>query len=226
MFPGADARHARVREYGRSKCTFFPTCTRFAPECGGTRFNRQTLEVKYKGKSIADVLDMQVDQAADFFENHQTIMRLLEGMQKVGLGYLPLGQASTTLSGGEAQRIKLAAELSRVETGSTLYILDEPTSGLHAGDIRKLLEVLSHLVDQGNTVIVIEHNLDVVKTADWIIDLGVDGGENGGYLTAVGTPEQVAQIKDNYTGRYLREVLEIGGKGNGEPAETRKPANG
>ncbi|MBQ3388008.1 MAG: excinuclease ABC subunit UvrA [Thermoguttaceae bacterium] len=224
--PGGRCEACQGQGIRKIEMHFLPDMYAVCPECGGTRFNRQTLEVKYKGKSIADVLDMQVDQAADFFENHQTIMRLLEGMQKVGLGYLPLGQASTTLSGGEAQRIKLAAELSRVETGSTLYILDEPTSGLHAGDIRKLLEVLSHLVDQGNTVIVIEHNLDVVKTADWIIDLGVDGGENGGYLTAVGTPEQVAQIKDNYTGRYLREVLEIGGKGNGEPAETRKPANG
>ena len=207
--PGGRCEVCQGQGVRKIEMHFLPDMYAVCPECGGTRFNRQTLEVKYKGKSIADVLDMQVDQAAAFFENHQTITRLLEGMQKVGLGYLPLGQASTTLSGGEAQRIKLAAELSRVETGSTLYVLDEPTSGLHTSDIRKLLEVLSHLVDLGNTVIVIEHNLDVIKTADWIIDLGVDGGENGGYLTAVGTPEQVARLEDNCTGRYLREVLEI-----------------
>ena len=224
--PGGRCEACQGQGIRKIEMHFLPDMYAVCPECGGTRFNRQTLEVKYKGKSIADVLDMQVDQAAGFFENHQTITRLLEGMQKVGLGYLPLGQASTTLSGGEAQRIKLAAELSRVETGNTLYILDEPTSGLHSGDIRKLLEVLSQLVDQGNTVIVIEHNLDVIKTADWIIDLGVDGGENGGYLTAVGTPEQVAQIEDNCTGRYLREVLEAGKKGNRSAAETRQAAGG
>ncbi len=206
--PGGRCEECQGQGMRKIEMHFLPDMYAVCPACGGARFNRQTLAVKYKEKTIADILDMPVDEAARFFENHQTISRLLEGMRKVGLGYLPLGQSSTTLSGGEAQRIKLAAELSRVETGSTLYILDEPTSGLHTGDIRKLLEVLSQLVDMGNTVIVIEHNLDVIKTADWIIDLGVDGGENGGYLTAAGTPEEVAALPDNCTGHYLREVLE------------------
>ncbi len=210
--PGGRCEECQGQGMRKIEMHFLPDMYAVCPACGGTRFNRQTLAVKYKEKSIADILDMPVDEAARFFENHQAIMRLLEGMQKVGLGYLPLGQPSTTLSGGEAQRIKLAAELARVETGNTLYILDEPTSGLHTGDIRKLLEVLSQLVDLGNTVIVIEHNLDVIKTADWIIDLGTDGGENGGYLTAAGTPEEVAALPDNCTGHYLREVLEAGVK--------------
>jgi excinuclease ABC subunit A len=153
------------------------------------------------------VLDMPVDEAAEFFESFPTIARLLASLQQVGLGYLPLGQPSTTLSGGEAQRIKLATELSRVDTGKMLYILDEPTTGLHFDDIKKLLAVLGRLVDLGNTVVVIEHNLDVMKTADWIIDLGPEGGEAGGQVVASGTPEQVAAIADNHTGRYLRTVL-------------------
>lgn len=206
--PGGRCEECQGQGIRKIEMRFLPDMYAVCPLCGGTRFNRQTLSVKYRGKSIADVLNMSVDEAAHFFENHQTISRLLEGMQKVGLGYLSLGQSSTTLSGGEAQRIKLAAELARVDTGNTLYILDEPTSGLHTSDIRKLLEVLSNLVDLGNTVIVIEHNLDVMKTADWIIDLGPDGGQRGGYLTAAGTPEAVAAIQDNYTGQYLREALE------------------
>ena len=210
--PGGRCEECQGQGMRKIEMHFLPDMYAVCPACGGTRFNRQTLAVKYKEKSIADILDMPVDEAALFFENHPSIMRLLEGMQKVGLGYLPLGQSSTTLSGGEAQRIKLAAELARVETGNTLYILDEPTSGLHSGDIRKLLEVLTRLVDLGNTVIVIEHNLDVIKTADWIIDLGTDGGENGGYLTAAGTPEEVAALEDNCTGHYLREVLDAGKK--------------
>ncbi|MGI5831607.1 MAG: excinuclease ABC subunit UvrA [Thermoguttaceae bacterium] len=210
--PGGQCEECQGQGMCKIEMHFLPDMYAVCPACGGARFNQQTLAVKYKEKSIADILDMQVDQVAELFENHQTIARLSEGMRQVGLGYLPLGQPSTTLSGGEAQRIKLAAELSRVETGNTLYVLDEPTSGLHAGDIRKLLEVLSRLVDMGNTVIVIEHNLDVIKTADWIIDLGVDGGENGGYLTASGTPETVAALKDNCTGHYLREVLSTGRK--------------
>ncbi len=210
--PGGRCEECQGQGMRKIEMHFLPDMYAVCPACGGTRFNRQTLAVKYKEKSIADILDMPVDEAALFFENHPSIMRLLEGMQQVGLGYLPLGQSSTTLSGGEAQRIKLAAELARVETGNTLYILDEPTSGLHTGDIRKLLEVLSRLVDLGNTVIVIEHNLDVIKTADWIIDLGTDGGENGGYLTAAGTPEEVAALEDNCTGYYLREVLKAGEK--------------
>jgi len=186
---------------------FLPDLYVTCPECEGKRFNRQTLEVRYRGLSIADVLDLRVDDAAAFFENFPTIARLLGGLQEVGLGYITLGQSSTTLSGGEAQRIKLAAELSRVDTGKTVYILDEPTTGLHFDDTRKLLDVLGRLVDLGNTVIVIEHNLDVIKTADWLIDLGPEGGERGGYVTATGTPEQLAALPDNPTGRYLRGVL-------------------
>jgi len=189
---------------------FLPDMYAVCPECEGKRFNAQTLEIKYKDKSIADVLDMPVDEAIDFFANHPTIVRLLEGLRQVGLGYLPLGQASTTLSGGETQRIKLAAELSRVETGNTLYVLDEPTSGLHTHDIRQLLNVLSHLVDLGNTVIVIEHNLDVMKTADWIIDLGPEGGAHGGEITFAGTPEELAACENNFTGQFLRPYLTEG----------------
>ena len=187
---------------------FLPDLYVTCPACEGKRFNRQTLQIRYRDRSIADVLDMRVDDAAGFFENFPAIARLLRSLQEVGLGYLTLGQPSITLSGGEAQRIKLAAELSRVQTGNTLYILDEPTTGLHFDDIKKLLEVLGRLVDLGNTVIVIEHNLDVIKTADWIIDLGPEGGEGGGYVIATGTPEQVAALDDNATGRFLRRVLE------------------
>ncbi len=187
--------------------SFLPDLFVPCPECGGARFNRQTLEVRYRGQSIADVLAMSVEQALDFFENVSVIRRSLECLRDVGLGYLSLGQSSTTLSGGEAQRIKLATELARVDTGRTLYVLDEPTMGLHFDDIRRLLSVLSRLVDLGNTVIVIEHHLDVIKAVDWIIDLGPEGGEAGGRVTAVGTPEQVAAIENNDTGRYLRDVL-------------------
>jgi excinuclease ABC subunit A len=176
--------------------------------CQGKRFNRQTLEIRYRDRSIADVLQMRVDDAAAFFENFPAIARLLGTLQEVGLGYLTLGQSSTTLSGGEAQRVKLATELGRVTTGNTVYILDEPTTGLHFDDVKKLLEVLCRLVDLGNTVIVIEHNLDVIKTADWIIDLGPEGGQEGGYVVAAGTPEQIAALEDNHTGRFLRGVLE------------------
>ena len=163
--------------------------------------------MRYRGKSIADVLDMSVDQGVEFFENFSVIQRTLQSMKDVGLGYLRLGQSSTTLSGGEAQRIKLASQLSRVDTGQTVYILDEPTTGLHFDDIRKLLLVLGKLVDRGNTVIVIEHNLDVVKVADWIIDLGPEGGEGGGHVVATGTPEEIASNADSITGRFLRELL-------------------
>ena len=176
--------------------------------CGGKRYNRETLQVKFKGKNIADVLDMTVDQAAEFFENHPRILRKITTLQEVGLGYIKLGQPSTQLSGGEAQRIKLATELSKRGTGNTLYILDEPTTGLHAEDIRKLLGVLSKLVDKGNTVVVIEHNLDVIKMADHIIDLGPDGGDGGGEVVAVGRPEDVAKNEESYTGIYLKPLLE------------------
>jgi len=175
--------------------------------CKGKRYNRDTLEVKFKGHSIADVLDMSIEEALHFFENQPRIARILSTLYDVGLGYIRLGQPAPTLSGGEAQRVKLASELGKRSTGRTLYILDEPTTGLHFEDIRKLLGVLQRLVDVGNTVIVIEHNLDVVKTADWIVDLGPEGGDEGGYLVAEGTPEQVAAIPESYTGKFLREVL-------------------
>ncbi len=175
--------------------------------CEGKRFNRQTLEIRYRDHSIADVLDMLVDDAADFFQNFPVISRLINSLQEVGLGYMALGQSSNTLSGGEAQRVKLAAELGRVDTGKTLYILDEPTTGLHFDDTKKLLTVLERLVDLGNTVIVIEHNLDVIKTADWIIDLGPEGGQAGGYVVATGTPEDIAALENNHTGRFLRKAL-------------------
>lgn len=175
--------------------------------CKGKRYNRETLEVKYKGKSISDVLDMNVDEAVEFFQNQPRILRKLVVMQEVGLGYIKLGQAATTLSGGEAQRVKLSTELSKRSTGKTMYILDEPTTGLHIADIHKLLEVLQKLVDGGDSVLVIEHNLDVIKTADYIIDLGPEGGSGGGKIIATGTPEQVAKVKKSYTGQFLAKVL-------------------
>ena len=175
--------------------------------CQGKRFNRETLEVTYRGKSIADVLDMTVDQAVDFFESVPPVRNKLVALQQVGLGYIHIGQQATTLSGGEAQRVKLAKELSRRATGQTVYILDEPTTGLHFEDVRKLLEVLHALVDTGNTVIVIEHNLEVIKTADWLIDMGPEGGSGGGRIVAEGTPEQVAGTAGSYTGGYLERLL-------------------
>ncbi|MGN0998390.1 MAG: excinuclease ABC subunit UvrA [Faecousia sp.] len=175
--------------------------------CKGSRYNRETLEVLYKGKNISQVLDMTAEEALDFFENLPKIRRKVQTLVDVGLGYVKLGQSSTTLSGGEAQRVKLATELARVSTGRTIYVLDEPTTGLHAADVHKLIEVLQTLVDAGNTVLVIEHNLDVIKTADHIIDLGPEGGDDGGYVVATGTPEQVSQKPDSYTGRYLKRYL-------------------
>ncbi len=175
--------------------------------CHGSRYNRDTLEVHYKGKTIAEVLDMTVSEACEFFKNIPRIARKLEILEDVGLGYIHLGQAATTLSGGEAQRVKLAAELSRRSTGRTVYILDEPTTGLHIADVHKLLEVLQRLVEAGDSVIVIEHNLDVIKTADYIIDLGTEGGDKGGTVVACGTPEQVAKVKKSYTGQYIKQVL-------------------
>ena len=177
--------------------------------CKGRRFNRETLEIRYKGKTIADVLDMDVDEGLDFFENIPKIQRILQTLSDVGLGYIKLGQSATTLSGGEAQRVKLARELARVSTGDTVYILDEPTTGLHFADIQKLLDVLHRLTDAGNTVIVIEHNLDVIKTADWLIDLGPEGGDEGGEIVAEGTPEMVSMSDKSYTGAFLRRMLEI-----------------
>ncbi len=186
---------------------FLPDLYVSCPVCEGKRFNRQTLEIRYRDRSIADVLDMLIDDAADFFQNFPAISRLINSLQDVGLGYMSLGQPSNTLSGGESQRVKLAAELGRVDTGKTLYILDEPTTGLHFDDTKKLLAVLGRLVDLGNTVIVIEHNLDVIKTADWIIDMGPEGGQAGGYVVAAGVPEDIAALADNHTGRFLRKVL-------------------
>jgi excinuclease ABC subunit A len=175
--------------------------------CGGKRYNRETLEVRFKGKSIAEVLEMSVEDALKFFSKIPKIRRRLQTLHDVGLDYIKLGQPATTLSGGEAQRVKLAKELSKIATGKTLYILDEPTTGLHFADIEKLLEVLQRLVDAGNTVLVIEHNLDVIKQADWIVDLGPEGGEAGGEVIAVGTPEQIAAVSESFTGQFLRGVL-------------------
>ena len=175
--------------------------------CHGKRYNRETLEVRYKGKSIADVLDMTINQAVEFFEAVPQILQKIKALQDVGLGYIKLGQSSTTLSGGESQRVKLATELSKRDTGKTLYILDEPTTGLHFEDIRILMNVLQKLVDRGNTVIIIEHNLDVIKLADYIIDMGPEGGRGGGTLLCAGTPEKVAKSKKGYTPRFLAEEL-------------------
>ena len=178
--------------------------------CQGKRYNRETLEVKYKGKSIYDVLDMTVEEALEFFDSVPSIRRKIETLNDVGLSYIKLGQPSTTLSGGEAQRIKLATELSRRSTGKTIYILDEPTTGLHFADVHKLTEILQRLAEGGNTVVVIEHNLDVIKTADYIIDMGPEGGDRGGTVIAEGTPEEVSRQEDSYTGQYLRRYLKKG----------------
>ena len=175
--------------------------------CKGARYNRETLEVHYKGKTIAEVLDMTIDEAVDFFQNVPRIARKLEIIRDVGLGYIRLGQPATTLSGGEAQRVKLATELSKRSTGKTLYILDEPTTGLHAADIHKLLVILQRLVDGGDTVVVIEHNLDVIKAADYVIDLGPEGGVRGGTIVAKGTPEQIVEVTASYTGQFLKPLL-------------------
>ena len=176
--------------------------------CHGKRYNRETLEVRFKGKSIADVLDMTINMAVDFFENVPNILHKIKVLQEVGLGYIRLGQSSTTLSGGESQRVKLATELARIDTGNTLYVLDEPTTGLHFEDIRVLLSVLNKLVEKGNTVIVIEHNLDIIKCADHIIDLGPEGGAKGGNILTTGTPEEVIRCEQSYTARYLRDELQ------------------
>jgi excinuclease ABC subunit A len=176
-------------------------------QCRGHRFNAETLEARYRGKSIADVLEMDVQEALEFFSNHRRIVQILQTLHDVGLDYLKLGQPATTLSGGEAQRIKLSRELARRATGSTVYILDEPTTGLHFHDIRRLLDVLHRLVDAGNTVIVIEHNLDVIRSSDWIVDLGPEGGDGGGLIVAEGPPSTVAKAKGSHTGRYLARIL-------------------
>jgi excinuclease ABC subunit A len=186
---------------------FLPPVYVTCEACNGRRYNRETLEIAYKGMNIADVLDMTVDEAVNFFRAVPQIFDPLLTLAEVGLGYIHLGQSGTTLSGGEAQRIKLAAELSRKQTGRTLYILDEPTTGLHFDDVQKLLHVLHRLTDLGNTVIIIEHHLDVIKTADWVIDLGPDGGVHGGKIMASGTPEDIARSASSYTGQALAQVL-------------------
>ncbi|MBT7232074.1 MAG: ATP-binding cassette domain-containing protein, partial [Rhodospirillaceae bacterium] len=176
-------------------------------QCKGKRYNRETLEIAFRGKSIADVLDMTVEEGLEYFKAVPSIRDKMLTLNRVGLGYIHLGQQATTLSGGEAQRVKLAKELSRRSTGKTLYILDEPTTGLHFEDVKKLIEVLQALVDQGNTIIVIEHNLEVIKTADWILDLGPEGGHKGGRIIAAGTPEDVAETEGSFTGAYLAQYL-------------------
>jgi excinuclease ABC subunit A len=186
---------------------FLPDVYVLCEVCHGARYNRETLQVKYKGKSISEVLEMPIAEAAVFFAAINSISRYLDTLVDVGLGYVRLGQSATTLSGGEAQRVKLATELQRRSTGRTIYVLDEPTTGLHFEDVRKLLIVLNSLVDKGNTVIVIEHNLDVIKSADWLLDLGPEGGFRGGELVAEGTPEQVAKNKASFTGSFLKEIL-------------------
>ena len=175
--------------------------------CKGKRYNRETLEVKYKGKNIYDVLNMTVEDALEFFSSLPMIAKKLQTLYDVGLGYIRLGQPSTTLSGGEAQRVKLATELSRASTGRTIYILDEPTTGLHTDDVSKLIKILDRLRSGGNTVVVIEHNLDVIKCADYCIDLGPEGGDRGGRIVATGTPEEIAAVEGSYTGEYLKKVL-------------------
>lgn len=185
---------------------FLPDMFVLCEQCRGKRYNPETLEITYKGKTISDILDTRVDEAYDFFRNIPSIERILRTLRNVGLGYITLGQSSTTLSGGEAQRVKLSTELAKQSTGKTFYILDEPTTGLHFADIQNLLKILHRLTDMGNTVIVIEHNLDVIKTADYIIDLGPEGGERGGEVVATGTPEEIAQNDRSYTGRFLNEL--------------------
>ena len=202
----------------RSRCTSCRTSTCTCEQCKGRRYNRETLEIKYRGKSIADVLDLTVDQALPLLENFPPIANKLRTLQDVGLGYIELGQSATTLSGGEAQRVKLSKELSRRGTGRTLYILDEPTTGLHFEDTHKLLDVLNKLVDQGNTVVIIEHNLDVIKSADYVIDLGPEGGQGGGRIVAQGTPEDVARAENP-----LRDGSSRTDPGNGAGGKRRGP---
>ena len=186
---------------------FLPDVYVVCDECKGKRYNREALEITYKGRTISDVLEMTVEQAAEFFDNIPSIHRKLETLVEVGLGYIRLGQPATTFSGGEAQRIKLATELSKRSTGKTMYILDEPTTGLHSADVKRLLGLLHKLVEGGNSMIVIEHNLDVIKSADWIIDMGPEGGMGGGTVVTSGTPEDITKNADSFTGKYLKPLL-------------------
>ncbi|MFT4030325.1 MAG: ATP-binding cassette domain-containing protein, partial [Protaetiibacter sp.] len=194
---------------------FLPDVYVVCEVCHGARYNRDTLQVHYKGRNIAEVLDMPISEAAEFFEPISAIHRYLKTLVDVGLGYVRLGQSATTLSGGEAQRVKLATELQKRSNGRSIYVLDEPTTGLHFEDVRKLLEVLNGLVEKGNTVVVIEHNLDVIKSADWIVDLGPEGGSGGGMVVATGTPEQLARNPKSHTGVFLAELLDAEAAGRG-----------
>jgi len=204
---GGRCEYCRGQGTKKIEMHFLPDVYVTCQSCKGRRYNPQTLQVTYKGKNIADVLDMRIDETLDFFANFPTIVRLLKTLYNVGLGYMQLGQSSTTLSGGEAQRVKLATELGKVATGRTLYLLDEPTTGLHFADIRNLLNVLQRLTDMGNTIVVIEHNLDVIKMADYIIDLGPGGGDSGGRVVAEGAPEEIVKNKKSYTAKYLQDKL-------------------
>jgi excinuclease ABC subunit A len=206
---GGRCEHCQGNGVIKVEMHFLPDVFVTCDQCKGKRYARETLDIKFKGKNIAEVLDMSVSEALRFFERIPTIRRKLELLERVGLGYIKLGQPATTLSGGEAQRIKLARELGKVATGRTMYLLDEPTTGLHFADVEKLLKVLMELRSKGNTVLVIEHNLDVIKSCDYLIDLGPEGGEKGGYIVAEGTPEEVAENPKSYTGQFLKEVLKL-----------------
>ena len=201
---------------------FLPDVYVTCESCEGKRYNRETLDIKFKGKNIADVLDMTIDDAAEFFKAVPSIRDKMETLKQVGLNYIKVGQPANTLSGGEAQRVKLSKELSKRSTGKTLYILDEPTTGLHFEDVRKLLEVLHSLVEQGNSVVVIEHNLEVIKTADYVIDIGPEGGHKGGKIIASGTPEDIAKVKESYTGQFLKPILAK--KNTAKKAKSKKAA--
>ncbi|MGA1399948.1 MAG: excinuclease ABC subunit UvrA, partial [Phycisphaerales bacterium] len=209
----------------RIEMHFLPDVFVTCETCKGRRFNRETLEVRFRGKSIADILDLTVEEAVDFFEAHPKVVRMLACLRDVGLGYVQLGQASTTLSGGEAQRVKLASELGLANSGRTLYVLDEPTTGLHFDDVRKLLEVLERLADAGHTLVVIEHNLEVIKRADWIVDLGPEGGDRGGMIVATGTPEQVAANPASHTGQFLKPLLDAKRVAMATRADRLEPAS-
>jgi excinuclease ABC subunit A len=204
---GGRCEKCKGNGYKTIEMNFLPDVMVPCEECNGKRYNRETIEVRYKGKSIADVLDLTINAAVEFFENIPSILHRIKVLQEVGLGYIKLGQSSTTLSGGESQRVKLATELARIDTGNTLYILDEPTTGLHFEDIRVLLSVLNKLVDKGNSVIVIEHNLDIIKCADYIIDLGPEGGARGGVILATGTPEEIIKNRKSFTAKFLKEEM-------------------
>jgi excinuclease ABC subunit A len=206
----------------RIEMNFLPDVYISCDVCHGKRFNKETLEIRYKGKNIADVLDMTIEEAADFFEYIPHVARKMDTLLSVGLGYVKLGQSALTLSGGEAQRVKLSLELSKRSTGKTLYILDEPTTGLHFADVKQLMEVIQRLVDQGNTVVMIEHNLDVLLQADHIIDLGPEGGDRGGELIVCGTPEEIAAHQKSYTGAYIKDMIERRGKRSAAGAFSHK----